>query len=236
MNVRMGGGSLRRLWLVALAALVASGCSEWPRAGNLGDAPNYVAGDEVVTATVVYVDEAESEDFPDLVTELATTQVIDAFPIGRRFTGMLAASGWSDTLENTDTDTPDCPQFGPIAPGYYDGDPDVPVILDIAVESYVCVRGRLDTTEDVGWDLVLMNIDGACPVPVADGEGITYGSNLSRADVVWGANVPAGRYALLLGAYFPGSADFATTYTAAVSAWAPFSGSPAQCPLLEVTP
>ena len=231
---------MRGYWfVVGLAVGAATGCSEWPRAGNLGDEPDYVPGGEDVTAPItnlLVVDEASTEggEFPDDPVASAENGT-NSFGIAQRFLGTLDKGGWNDESQ----ESPGC---GPVAPGYYDGDTDGLLIVPVETETYFCARGRLDSTEDIGWDLSLIELQTVengttCLGPVVDPESAdseAIGSGLTTPEAVWGVNVPPGVYALLIGAYSsPNADDLNVDYTVHLSIWAPFSGSAQQCPLLD---
>ena len=232
---------MRGSWfVVALAASAASGCSQWPRSANLGEDPNYVAAGDVVTVPVTYsveedeadelVDEEDLDAWPD--EPFAAPRVTaPAFGVAHLYHGTLASGGWT----NIGGDLSTC---GPVPPGFYDGDSDGLLLLELDTESHICVRGRLDTTEDVGWDVSLIQIlNSGCDGPVlAAGTEKAVGSGLTRPDAVWGVTVPPGEYAVLIGAYQPSTVDLNVPYTVGISVWAPFAGDARQCPLLEAAP
>ena len=230
---------MRGSWLVvALAASAVSGCSQWPRSANLGEDPEYADPDTVVTVPVTYdpeVDESDAFDDSDGTDgwpadpTLSALANAPAFGFAQLFRGTLTEGGWSDTSGLTGC--------GPV-PGFYDGDSDGLLLLPIEVESYICARGRLDTTEAVGWDLSLINIASTgCAGPVRDPvTDLPVGGGITRPEAVWGVTVPPGDYALQIGAYHPGTVDLDVAYTVGISVWAPFTGSAKQCPLLEAAP
>ncbi len=224
---------MRGSWfVVALASSALSGCSEWPRSGNLGDAPTYASPDEDVTASVQWgnaIPESANEADEWKEEPFAANLAEGAGPgIAKLFAGTIDGGGWSKSspIQNCGA-----------VEGFYAGDADAPMRFEVSARSYFCLSALLDTTEHVGWDLTLVEVtETECKGPVKDAEGTPFGIGVTRLDEAWGANVEPGTYAVVIGAYQPATTELLVPYTLGVSIWAPFEGSAEQCPLLEVAP
>lgn len=228
-------------YAVCAGVALVTGCADWPRFDHLpGDDGSYAADTppgSLVTVTWSRLDEPDPDPGDD-PTAAALPSAALALGEGLLLAGALEGLGWSDEAAPASLEDDACPGArgtrAPLPSGDYLGDVDV-VLVELPEGATLCARLELGDTQGVGWDLVAFPVDG-CGIPgdaLQGSAGAPLGADLGGAAGGWGAAAPAGRYAVLVGAYDPYDPEARLPYTLGVAA-VPRGpdGQPGVCPLL----
>lgn len=223
-----GGSALdiRTSTYAACAGLaLVTGCADWPRFDHLPDDGASHAVDtppgSLVTVTWSRVEEPDPDPGDDPTADGLPSAAL-SLGEGLLLGGALGGLGWSDEAVPTPLEDEACPGArgvrAPLPSGDYLGDVDV-VLVDVPERATLCARLEIVDADAVGWDLVAFPVD-ACGIPGAalqDDRGAPLGADQGGPEGGWGAKVPAGRYAVLLGAYDPYDPEARLPYALGVS-------------------
>jgi hypothetical protein len=222
-------------WIIACVPLAA--CAEWPRYRHLpGDDPDLVAASTDPRDLVEVVWNAPIDEAPvDNDSPIDAQRGSLASHVGYEILGVLEGTGWSDTAVAPTIENPECgPRTGdrsPLPAGDYVGDVDF-YVFDVAVDGLLCTR-IVGPRADFGWDLLVFRVDecGIPEDPIETAEG-TLGVNLGGESGGWGADMTAGRYAVMFASYDPNDAAARVAYDLGVSLSNPVGAGDPVCPRL----
>ncbi len=227
---------LNRLAVLAIA-LLASGCSQWPRASNL-PATGDVLPSTVDVATLFDVTWADAVLYePDPIpggegVQRLALKVND----GLHFEGELAGIGFDLDAVPTLPSKDGCGSGNGRSPvdGDYVADVDN-VVLDLERGTF-CASVVLSAADDVAFDLLLFPLDG-CDLPQApvDNGGEPLGLNGYEGQMDWHKRLEAGAWDVQLAGWNPIDATRFVSYHLWLSVVDSAPGDGALCPLPPVS-
>jgi len=237
----------RGITALALVAITATSCGEWPRYNYVSEEKGLSPG-SVDPVSLVDIAWAEGTESPDAENDIPTGDDVrdDALAqsTGLLISGVLDGTGWSRSAEAESIESASC--AGTVgkrtttqSEGDYIGDVDFLMIVTPEVDGTLC--GLVEQPQDLlGWDLALLEVD-ACGIPIAtitDGDGGDLGVDLGGQSGGWGVPVTAGlRYAVLFAGYDPNDPANQVEYTLGVSlVGSKPNGSVGVCPAIPEGP
>lgn len=194
-------------------AVLSSGCSEWPRFGNLPESTGYSSEVDPRTLFEIewskWTEPAEEDPGNDSTVTASSIELdLEGDPRALLITGTLEGTGWSDNASKVMIDNDSCggavaAPRSPLETGEYIHDVDF-INVDITSTGTLCAALTQDDTS-LGWDLLLYALDD-CDIPgdpiEFDSEVLGFGKGGTSGG--WSYAVEAGeRYSILFAGYAP---------------------------------
>lgn len=229
-------------------SLLLLGCAGWPRAAHLEAETGLLpGGTDPREQVVVSLDELDEVEPNDTTAREVVDLSVDGVDTGAVFTGTLRGAGWS-SVDSSGLTSADCPgttgaYVPPSQAGDYAEDLDF-YLVDLQEDGTLCARLETEEGARLGVDLLLIQLDDTCSLPVAlveDEGGTPLGFAQTSPVAEWSTVLQAPqRLAVLVAGYGVRSEDGLSAvhstdsfpYRLGLSVVPSRGGQPGACPLL----